>query len=111
MHTGKTIERLTFLCQPARNAGGSGGSATFATIQKKIFDTTCATPTCHGAAAASGGLNLAAGASYGNLVGVLASNPTANGLGELRVAPGNPDKSFLLEKLLANITPPEGVRI
>jgi len=111
MHTGKTIERLTFLCQPARNAGGSGGSATFATIQKKVFDATCATPTCHGAAAAAGGLNLAAGAAYGNLVGVAAANPAAAAAGALRVAPGDPDHSFLLRKLLGQIAPAEGSRM
>ena len=72
MQSGKAVERLTFTCKPARHAGGS---ATFATIQQKVFDATCATPTCHGAAAAAGGLSLAAGAAYGNLVGVTAANP------------------------------------
>ena len=88
-----------------------GGGDTFAAIQKKIFNATCATPTCHGAAAASGGLNLAAGASYGNLVSVPAENPAAQAVGELRVVPGNPDASFLFEKLVGNIKPSEGVRM
>src|SRR2546425_1368273 len=111
MHTGKTIERLTFLCQPARNAGGSGGSATFATIQQKVFDATCATPSCHGAAAAAGGLNLAAGSAYGNLVGISAANPAAGAAGVLRVVPGDPDHSFLLQKLLGQIGAAEGSRM
>jgi len=88
-----------------------GGGDTFDTIQKKIFNTTCATPTCHGSAAASGGLNLAAGASYGNLVRVPAENPAAQASNEIRVIPGNPDSSFLFEKLTGNIKPSEGVRM
>jgi len=59
----------------------------------------------------SGGLNLAPGASYGGLVGVLSANPSAGAAGVLRVAPGNPDASFLLQKLSGNITPAEGVKM
>ena len=108
MQSGKAVERLTFTCKPARHAGGS---ATFATIQQKVFDATCATPTCHGAAAAAGGLSLAAGAAYGNLVGVTAANPAAGGAGVLRVAPGDPDRSFLLQKLLGQLGTGEGSRM
>jgi len=103
---------LALVCRPSRPAHGKkGGGTTFATIQKKIFDASCATPTCHGAAAVSGGLNLAPGASYGGLVGVLSANPSAGAAGVLRVAPGNPDASFLLQKLSGNITPAEGVKM
>ena len=42
---------------------------------------------------------------------MLSANPVAHGFGELRVAPGNPDKSFLLEKLLGNIMPTEGSKM
>src|SRR5439155_11783967 len=108
MQSGKAAERLTFTCKPAKHAGGS---ATFATIQQKVFDATCATPACHGAAAAAGGLNLAAGAAYGNLVGVTAANPAAGGAGVLRVAPGDPDRSFLLQKLLGQLGTGEGSRM
>ena len=105
---------LALVCRPphhTRPPHPKGGGTTFATIQKKIFDASCATPTCHGAAAASGGLDLAAGSSYGNLVGVPAANPGAQAGGVLRVAPGNPDASFLLQKVLGNITPIEGVKM
>ena len=102
---------LALVCRPPRPTHGHPKGTTFATIQKKILDASCATPTCHGAAAVSGGLNLAAGASYGNLVGVLAANPSAQAGGVLRVAPGNPDSSFLLQKLLGTITPAEGVKM
>jgi len=108
MLNGKAAERLTFTCKPARHAGGS---ATFATIQQKVFDATCATPSCHGAAAAAGGLNLAAGSAYGNLVGISAANPAAGAAGVLRVVPGDPDHSFLLQKLLGQIGAAEGSRM
>jgi len=76
-------ERYTFVCRPSHQGGGS--SATFAKdIQKKIFDSTCATPSCHGAGAAS-----------------------AAGL--LRVAPGDPDHSYLLLKLEGTLAAGEGV--
>ena len=101
-------KRVALSCRAPRRVGAR---ATFATIQKKIFNTTCATPACHGAFAVSGGLSLAAGASYGNLVGVPASNPVAAGSSELRVVPGNPDASFFYEKLLGNVTLGEGVRM
>ena len=105
---------LALVCRPPRRTHlprPTGGGTTYATIQKKIFDSTCATPTCHGSAAASGGLNLAAGSSYGNLVSVPAENPAAQASGALRVVPGNPDASFLFEKLLGNIKPTEGVKM
>jgi len=108
MHSGKAAERLTFTCKPARHAGGS---STFATIQQKVFDATCATPTCHGSAAAAGGLNLSAGSAYGNLVGVTAANPAAAAAGTLRVAPGDPDRSFLLQKLLGQLAAGDGSRM
>ncbi len=110
---------LALVCRPPRKTHTPRpkpgprppAGTTFATIQKQIFDASCATPTCHGAAAASGGLDLAPGSSYGNLVGVPAANPGAQAGGLLRVAPGNADSSFLLQKLLGTLTPAEGVRM
>ena len=108
MSMGKGVERMTFVCQPSRRPAGA---TTFATIQQKVFDTTCATSSCHGSTAAAGGLSLAAGAAYGNLVGVPAANPAAATAGVLRVAPGDPDHSFLLQKLLGQIQATEGSRM
>ena len=42
---------------------------------------------------------LEAGRSYRQLVGVLAENEAARAKGKLRVAPGHPEQSFLLDKL------------
>ncbi|TMA50161.1 MAG: hypothetical protein E6J71_25015 [Deltaproteobacteria bacterium] len=101
-------ERYTFVCRPSHQGGGS--SATFAKdIQKKIFDSTCATPSCHGAGAASAGLDLSDGAAYSNLVGVPAANEAARTAGLLRVAPGDPDHSYLLLKLEGTLAAGEGV--
>ena len=103
-------ERYTFVCRPSHQGGGS--SATFAKdIQKKIFDSTCATPSCHGAGAASAGLDLSDGAAYSNLVGVPAANEAARAAGLLRVAPGDPDHSYLLLKLEGKLGPDEGVQM
>jgi mono/diheme cytochrome c family protein len=80
---------------------------TFATLQKRIFTPSCAIPSCHGSAA-SGGLTLTADASYAQLVGVPATNPTAAAAGVLRVVPGDPDRSFLLRKLEGTLAGGEG---
>ena len=95
-------DRLSFVCAPPRAA-----TATFATLQRKIFTPGCATLSCHGAGNA-GGMTLAAGAAYANLVGVPPSNGAALAAGLLRVAPGDPDRSFLLRKLEGTLAPDEG---
>jgi hypothetical protein len=95
-------DRLVFVC-----ARPAASSATFATLQRKIFTPSCAMLSCHGAGNA-GGMTLAPGAAYANLVGVLATNPAARAAGLLRVAPGDPDGSFLLRKLTGTLTPDEG---
>jgi mono/diheme cytochrome c family protein len=73
-----------------------GGTAlTFTQIQTQIFTPVCAKAGCHAAGSAPSGLVLQAGQSYGNLVGRPATeNGTLN-----RVAPGDPDGSYLILKL------------
>src|SRR5437773_4701088 len=97
-------KKLALVCKPARR---KRGAVTFATIQQTILTATCATASCHGTAAA-GGLSLSAGAAYANLVGAPASNPAAQAAGKLRVVPGDPDASFLIAKLVGQLTPAEG---
>jgi hypothetical protein len=76
--------------------GEPGGAAlSFSQIQSEVFTPTCAKAGCHDAAAASAGLVLAAGRSHGDLVG----RPSTQNGGLLRVAPGNPEASYLLRKL------------
>ena len=71
----------------------------FGQIQTTIFSTTCVDSFCHDASGMSGGLVLTEGQSYGNLVNVSPQNAVALAEGLLRVAPGDPDHSFLVVKL------------
>src|SRR6267378_3245921 len=65
--------------------GGGGGLApTLASIQANVFNVNCAVSGCHGGAGAQQGLRLDPGFSAGNLI---------------RVVPGDPDASFLIQKL------------
>jgi len=79
------------------NTGGGGGGAmleaTFDSIQANIFTPICTA--CHIGAAAPQGLRLDAANSYGLLVGVASSEQP----GTVRVDPGDPDGSYLIQKL------------
>lgn len=95
-------------CLSACGGSGGGGTSsapplpppstfdpTFSDIQASIFTISCATSGCHSGAGAPQGLQLDAANSFANLVGVT-SNEDAN---FLRVAPGDPDNSYLIQKL------------
>lgn len=84
------------------SGGGSGGNddpgepvlePTFASIQELVFTPICTA--CHIGATAPHGLRLDAENSYGLLVGI----PSAQVPSLLRVAPGDPDSSYLIQKL------------
>src|SRR4051812_35351990 len=79
---------------PGSGSGGSGGlTADFQSIQDNIF-----TPICtkyHEGASAPEGLQLDATHSYAALVGV----PSAEQPNVMRVAPGDPDSSYIIRKL------------
>jgi hypothetical protein len=68
---------------------------TFTQIQTQIFTPVCAKAGCHAAGSSPSGLVLEAGQSYGNLVG----RPAAENGALDRVAPGNPDGSYMILKL------------
>lgn len=74
---------------------GDGTAFTFTQIQGQILTPVCARAGCHAASAASAGLVLEAGQSYGLLVG---RRSTENGSLD-RVSPGNPDQSYMILKL------------
>ena len=76
-------------------APGGGLQPTLASIQANIFTPTCAVPGCHTGATPVQGLRLDDGFSYGNLVGV--ASPYNSMI--IRVIPGDPDNSFLIQKL------------
>lgn len=67
----------------------------FSEIQSNVFTSTCATAGCHAGAGAPQGLRLDAANSYGLLVNV----PSSEVPSVLRVAPGDPDGSYLIRKL------------
>ena len=75
-------------------------------IQAKIFTPNCASfSSCHGGASPQEGMSLVAPAA-GALIGVASTEvPTL-----MRVAPGDPDASYLLQKL-ERVTPAVGVRM
>ena len=81
---------------PGGGGGGGGGTpleATFDSIQTNIFTAICIS--CHTAASAPLGLRLDAVNSFGLLVGIASSQVP----GLLRVDPGDPDNSYLIQKL------------
>lgn len=67
----------------------------FSDIQSAVFTPTCATAGCHAGAAAPQGLRLDETSSYGLLVNV----PSSEVPSILRVLPGDPDGSYLVQKL------------
>ena len=79
--------------------------STFPQIQAVIFNATCLDMFCHNATDRAGGQSLAPGEAYAQLVGVTPLTDAAVQDGFLRVTPGNPDKSFLITKLMLPATP------
>lgn len=70
-------------------------AANFSEIQDAVFTPSCATAGCHQGANAPQGLRLDAANSYGLLVDVASSQVPSI----LRVRPGDPDASYLIQKL------------
>lgn len=68
---------------------------TLASIQANVFSVNCAFSGCHGGGTVQEGLRLDPGFSAGNLINV-ASPREAN---LIRVVPGNPNASFMIQKL------------
>ena len=73
----------------------SGLQPTLASIQDNVFTVSCAVPGCHGGAGAQQGLRLDPGFSAGNLINV----PSPRDPNLIRVVPGDPDASFIIQKL------------
>jgi hypothetical protein len=98
---------LTSICLFIASCSGGDGSGlppilppgsfgpNFSEIQANIFAPNCATTGCHLGAGAPQGLRLDDANSFGMLVGVASSQESSI----LRVAPGDPNNSYLLRKL------------
>ena len=68
---------------------------TLASIQANVFSPSCAIPGCHGGGSVQQGLRLDPGFSATNLINVV--SPRDANL--IRVVPGNPNASFIIQKL------------
>lgn len=103
-------DRMKLICLPAENASPCDTvTSTFDQIQQTIFTpTSCARSTCHNVQQAPHEMSLSPGEAWANLVGVEPANLTARNAGKLRVDPGNPANSFLLDKLVGPLAPGEG---
>jgi len=68
---------------------------TLASIQVDVFSVSCAISGCHGGGTVQFGLSLDPGFSAGNLINVASQQDASL----IRVIPGNPNGSFLIQKL------------
>jgi hypothetical protein len=78
---------------PSSTGTPSASGASFSKDIQPIFSSSCAI--CHQGSTPPGGLSLEPGSAYNNLVNVKSSESAL-----MRVAPGSPDKSYLINKLL-----------
>jgi len=76
-------------------SGGMPLVATLPSIQANVFSVSCAVSNCHTGAMPPQGLRLEDGQSWANLV----NQPSPYGMMLVRVVPGDPDASFLIQKL------------
>lgn len=74
-------------------------TATFSRVQAEVFTPSCALSGCHSGASPQQGMDLSAGRSYASIVNVRAVEST-----RLRVAPGDPDASYLISKVRGDAT-------
>jgi hypothetical protein len=106
-------DKMNLTCLPAEGSSPCDDvTSTFDQIQKTIFTpVSCARSTCHNVVQEPHNMSLAPGEAYANLVGVPANNFVANQAGKLRVDPGNPANSFILDKLHGTLAIGEGDRM
>ncbi len=77
-----------------------GSALSFSQIQGQIFTPSCAKAGCHAASSGAGGMVLAAGVSYAQIVGRPAPEDPQIDL----VKPGNADASYLVRKIRGDPT-------
>jgi mono/diheme cytochrome c family protein len=91
------------------SGGAPRATVTLVQIQEQIFTPHCAS--CH-VAGGSGPMPLTdASTSYASLVGVDPINSTARQAGKKRVMPGDPSRSFLMDKITGAMEFGEGDRM
>jgi hypothetical protein len=95
----------------AASAGCGGGETAEAipprlsAIETEIFAHNCTLSSCHGAVSPQEGMSLVAPTHA-----TLTSVPSTEVPGMVRIAPGDPDGSYLLQKI-SSATPIDGVRM
>src|SRR5262249_32998363 len=103
-------DKMNLICLPAEHTSPCDTvTSTFDQIQQTIFTPiSCARSTCHNTAQEPHNMSLAPGEAYSNLVGVTPTNLGAQNAGKLRVDPGNPGNSFILDRLRGDLAMDEG---
>lgn len=87
----RRLAAMCFLC-----AACTGGcEPTLTNVEREVFQISCDSGSCHSAVTAQQSLDLS-GDTFPELVNV----PAVEKPGALRVVPGDPDRSFLMDKLL-----------
>jgi len=105
-------DKLAMSCLPEKGADACAQiTSTFDQIQQQIFTPSCGRQTCHNAPQTAHTLSLAPGESFASLVGIQPDDALARSRGKFRVAPGNPDASYLLDKLWGDLEPAQGQRM
>lgn len=105
-------DQLPLQCVPAKGSDPCAGvSSTLEHLEQHVFAPTCSRDTCHSGPQEDHSLSLLPGEAYAFLVGVMPDNLPARMAGKLRVDPGNPENSFLLDKLRGTLASTEGERM
>ncbi|MBK6407355.1 MAG: hypothetical protein IPN03_09355 [Holophagales bacterium] len=74
-------------------------TATFARVQAEVFTPSCALSGCHAGPNPQQGQDLSAGRAYSQIVNVRSAESS-----RLRIAPGDPDASYLISKVKGDAT-------
>jgi hypothetical protein len=106
-------DALPMACLPAKGADPcSGITSTLDQIERHVFEGEgCSRQTCHNAPQSPHGLALLPGETFAALVGVEPANVSARLAGKLRVDPGRPANSYLVDKLRGRLSSDEGARM
>ena len=81
---------------------------TLSSLTANYFITSCTFSGCHDTRSAEGGLNFEVADVYASLVSVPAEDEKAGPRGKLRVVPGDPDASFIVQKVEGTMARDEG---
>lgn len=92
------------------DGGGDGGGVTFTEVNERVIQPSCTlSASCHQSGARVALIDLQTD-PYGTLVGGMAKGAKAAAAGKILVVAGDPDASYLMEKLTSAM-PTEGVQM